>query len=346
MRARPSTSDVAPTEVDLVDLARVVGGFVHRDDRRDLDRLERAVVQVALQPGERRDHLRVSEHEADAPAGHREALRQAVDLDRDILRARHLQERRRLVPVEAELRVREVVHEEDVVLARELDHARHELEVDALARRVVRERHHHDARSRPCLLPGGAQVGEEVLIRTRCARSAHPRPRGSGPRCGSGTTGSAPSAVSPGPSSTHMRCEKPSFAPMVTQASVSGSRSTPKRPLVQVRDGKPEAGYAAGRGVPVVARVLCRLRELLDRDRGRRDVRVAEPEVDDVHIRTTGCHLQRVDLGKGVRRKRVDATEFHASRVAPPGPESGPVCQLQDAGAQVSWAFAGCQTRT
>ena len=44
-----------------------------------------------------------------------------------------------------------------------------------------------------------------------------------------GYDGLGTSAVSPGPSSTHMRCEKPSLAPMVTHASVSGSSSTPKR---------------------------------------------------------------------------------------------------------------------
>ena len=34
-------------------------------------------------------------------------------------------------------------------------------------------------------------------------------------------------AASPGPSSTHMRWEKPSFAPIVEHACVSGSSSTP-----------------------------------------------------------------------------------------------------------------------
>ena len=36
-------------------------------------------------------------------------------------------------------------------------------------------------------------------------------------------------AESPGPSNTHMRWLKPSFAPIVESTSVSGSRSTPKR---------------------------------------------------------------------------------------------------------------------
>ena len=44
-----------------------------------------------------------------------------------------------------------------------------------------------------------------------------------------GYDGDGTSAASPGSSSTHIRWEKPSLAPMVVMTSVSGSRSTPKR---------------------------------------------------------------------------------------------------------------------
>ena len=46
-RARPEHERVAAAAVDLADLGRVVGGLAQRDDRRDLDRLEGAVVEVA-----------------------------------------------------------------------------------------------------------------------------------------------------------------------------------------------------------------------------------------------------------------------------------------------------------
>ncbi len=42
-----------------------------------------------------------------------------------------------------------------------------------------------------------------------------------------GYDGLGTSAASPGPSSTHIRCEKPSLAPMVLHTCVSGSSSTP-----------------------------------------------------------------------------------------------------------------------
>ena len=51
-------------------------------------------------------------------------------------------------------------------------------------------------------------------------------PAKSGPQMWIGYDGDGTSAVSPGPTSTHMRCEKPSLAPIVVTTSVSGSRST------------------------------------------------------------------------------------------------------------------------
>ena len=83
---------------------------------------------------ERGDDLGVADEEAHAPAGHRERLRERVQLDRDVLRARHLQDRRRLVAVEAEVGVREVVHDDDLALACELDEPLHERVVDARGR--------------------------------------------------------------------------------------------------------------------------------------------------------------------------------------------------------------------
>ena len=51
--------------------------------------------------------------------------------------------------------------------------------------------------------------------------------RRQGPQMWIGYDGLGTNAASPGPSNTHIRCEKPSLAPMVEHAWVSGSRSTP-----------------------------------------------------------------------------------------------------------------------
>ena len=56
-------------------------------------------------------------------------------------------------------------------------------------------------------------------------------PAKSGAQMWIGYDGDGTSAASPGPSSTHMRWENPSLAPMVVMTSRSGSRSTPNRRL-------------------------------------------------------------------------------------------------------------------
>src|SRR5260221_7823391 len=80
----PAAERVTPAPVDLVDLGGIFGRLAQRHGGRDLDRLERPVVEVGLQLCERADDVGPPEHEADAPAGHRERLGQAVELDRAI----------------------------------------------------------------------------------------------------------------------------------------------------------------------------------------------------------------------------------------------------------------------
>src|SRR5262245_44779265 len=101
---------VAPLAIGLADLVHVVLRTVERVRGRDLERLEGAVVEVALDAGERRDDLGMPDGEPDAPPRHVVALRQGEELDADVARPGDLEERRRLVAVEAEVGVRQVVH--------------------------------------------------------------------------------------------------------------------------------------------------------------------------------------------------------------------------------------------
>ena len=86
-------------------------------------------------------------------------------------------------------------------------------------------------------------------------------------------------------------------------------------PAVEVGDRLTELGDAAAGRVAVVARVARRLGQLLDRDLGRRDIGVAEAQIDDVVARAAGRHLQAVDDREDVRRQRVDTAELE--RVGP-----------------------------
>ena len=96
-----------------------------------------------------------------------------------------------------------------------------------------------------------------------------------------------------------------------------GVQLHPEAPQVQVRDRLPELGDPAARRVAVVAGVVYRLGQLLDGHVGRRDVGVAEPEVDDVVAGSTRLQLQLVDLGEDVRRKSVYPSKLHRVDVSP-----------------------------
>ena len=84
---------------------------------------------------------------------------------------------------------------------------------------------------------------------------------------------------------------------------------------VEVGDGLAQLRDAPAGRVPVVAAVVHGLAELVDRGLRRRQVGVAEPEVDHVLAGSPGLHLQPVDDREDVRRQRGDAAELHRSTV-------------------------------
>ncbi len=154
--------DVPPPLVDVNHFMYVVVALVQGDDRCDLDRLERAVVEIRLQLGQCRDHLRVPDHEADSPARHRMALRQGVQLDANILGSWNLEHARGYIVVVCDVGVREVVNEHRVVLFRERHETFEEVDVDRRRRRIVRKRGHDHARPGPGVVVRLGESFEEI----------------------------------------------------------------------------------------------------------------------------------------------------------------------------------------
>ena len=84
---------------------------------------------------------------------------------------------------------------------------------------------------------------------------------------------------------------------------------------VALADGLAEVRQAAARGVAVVDGLGRGLGELLDRDRGRGDVRIAEAEVDHVAALAPQLALQLVDGREDVRGEIVNSPELHRDSV-------------------------------
>jgi hypothetical protein len=139
---------------------------------------------------------------------------------------RHLHDRRRLPAVEHDVGVREVVDDVDAVLTRKRDDLLEERQLDALRRRVRREVDDQHLRLREAGVDRLLQLREEVdvggdrHVADVGARDHRPVDVDRVARVRHQHRVAAPSVAS-------ARCAMPSFEPMVTIASVSGSNSTP-----------------------------------------------------------------------------------------------------------------------
>ena len=113
--------------------------------------------------------------------------------------------------VEGDVRVGEVVHEQELALAREVDEPLHLLGGRDRRRRVVRERHDHDARR------GSARTASSIAVDVARREAASRRVRR---RAGRDEVDRVARASARRPCrrprrSTHIRWARPSFAPIV-----------------------------------------------------------------------------------------------------------------------------------
>ena len=207
--------------------------------------------------------------------------------------------------VERDVGIGEVVHEQEPVLAREVDQPLHVLRGRDGGRRVVRVRDDHDLR--------GARA-DALLDRVDAAgrgRRDDARPgepgRDAMDRVGGRGDDDGVAGLDQHPH-------------QVREALLGADRARDLRlrvephteaSLVVLGNGDAQLRDAPARGVAMVGRLRGGLLELLDGDSRRGDVRVAEPEVDHVEPLTPKLALQLVDAREDVRRQVVDPTKLH-----------------------------------
>ena len=81
--------------------------------------------------------------------------------------------------------------------------------------------------------------------------------------------------------------------------------------LIKIRHRGTELGDSPAGGIPVVPRVLGRFNQLVHRGGGRREIGVAEAEVDHIFTRSPCINLQRVNDREDIGRKLADPAELH-----------------------------------
>ena len=162
---------VAAALVGLAHLLDAIVGSVERGGRRHLHRREGAVVEIGFHAAERRDDAFVADGKADAPAGHRERLRHRGEFDRDIVGARHLQQRWRRMVVEIDLGISKIREHEDFVLFREGDEVLVEIERRDIGGRVGRIADNHRGRLRDRVHDRALERMEKIWRRLRRHRA-------------------------------------------------------------------------------------------------------------------------------------------------------------------------------
>ena len=317
-------------------LQRVVGLLLQGDRRRYLDRLERPVVEVALELGQRGHHLGVAQHERHPPSRHRERLGARVELHRALLGPLHLQDRRRLVPVEAQVGVGVVVHDQHLAVPGPVDHLLHEVEVDAGGGGVVGDRDHRHPGLGPAVVPGELHPVDELVA----VGEGHLPDLGAGeqrPVDVDRVAGGGHQAGVAGLQQHPHEVAEPLLGPDGVDDLGVGVEVHPEAALVQGGDVAPQRRQAPAGRVPVIAGVAGRLAQLVYRDLRRRQVGVAEPEVDDVGALVAELDLQVVDDREDVGREAVDPAEVHRPKVTGRPIRASDICHAPGAGEQLTF---------
>src|SRR5574337_1607267 len=152
---QPIHQRIASRPVGLNRLSHASLRAVQRDDRRDLDRLEHPIIQVALEPRQGRNNPRIADAEPNPPARHIVALGERKELYPDLFCPRDLQETRRLIAVKGQVRVGKVVDQKQVVLLRERHDLFEKSKVYSGGSRVVGKAQDQELGRRPTFPVGG-----------------------------------------------------------------------------------------------------------------------------------------------------------------------------------------------
>ena len=299
---QPVHQGVAPLLVLGGLFVREPVALAQRDDRGDLDGLEDAVVVVPLDLAQRPDDRRVAGAVADAPSRHVERLRHGGELDPDLHRAGGGEEARGPVVVEADLPVGEVVHDDELVPARDGHDLLEELRRHAVRGGVVRIVEEEDLGARRELAGYLADPLQEHLV----VGDRDPEVAASGEHHGVGVDGERRGGHQRGVARPEQGEAEVAEALLRADGGddllVRVEADAPV--LVVVLRHLAAQVVEPGRGrVAVVPRVVDHLAELVD-DGLRRGVGgIAHRHVDDVDAAAPLAREQRVDAAEHVGRQ-------------------------------------------
>ena len=264
---------------------------------------------IALDAAERVHEIAVADHEADPPARHVVAFRHREELDGDIARTRHLHDRRRFPAVEANVGVREIVHDVDTIFARQGDDLFEERQLNALRGRIRGEIQNEHPRLGKAHLDRVLELGEEIDSR----RERYLTNIGAGDDRPVDVDRIA--RIGDEHSVAAARCGEHQMRdaflrPDRDDRFVVGIELDTPAARVPVTDRPPQSRNAFRDRIAVRIPALHRFDELGDDVRRRRTVGISHAEVDDVLAAPACGHLELGGDRKNVRRQARQAREI------------------------------------
>src|ERR1044071_5817193 len=112
---------------------------VERLNGRDLDRLKNAIIKVTFDPRQGVDDVPITDRKSDPPTRHVIAFRKREKFDSAFLSARHLEKARRLVAIEGNIGISQIVDNDKLVLLRKFNDALEEVQLHNRRCRIVRK---------------------------------------------------------------------------------------------------------------------------------------------------------------------------------------------------------------
>ena len=282
---------VAPFLIHVADLVHAVFGAVEGHGGGNLDGLEHAVIQIALDACQGMDKILVAHGKTHAPAGHGIALGQGVKFHAHILGALGLQKAGGLIAVKNQIGVCQIMHNPDVVFLGEIHNLLEEFQIRHFGGGVVRIADEKHLGLGPGLTHGGFKVFKKVAARAD-GHAAHVR------ACNDGRV--LVDGVGRVGCEHHVARLKNSQRKVgQTFLGTQGHDGFAVRvelhavvARVAITDGFAQVRNTARKRVAVVHRLLCCLNKLVDDGCGRCDVRIAHAEVHDVDILPTQPHFE------------------------------------------------------
>ena len=234
--------------------------------------------------------------------------------DGDIGGTGGLQDGRRPVAVERNVGIGEVVHDEHLVATGEVHHPLHEVQVHTRRGRVVRERQDDDPRFGPRVLPALLQHHVEVVA-DRERDLAHLRSGEQRREEVYGVRGRRHQNRVSGLQQHPHQVRQPLLGTDRVDDLRLGVQLHTETSQVEVGHGPAELGDTTAERVAMVAGISRGLGQLLHGNVGRRQVGVAEPQVDNVLPAAATLHLEPIDDREDVRGQVGDAPELHRSQI-------------------------------